>query len=50
MDSSHIDKEIELLKEKIKEYGINTNGVYTIKFGELYDKTIDIFEVFIILL
>ena len=48
MDTSHVcvDKEIELLKSKILELGVEQkDGKIGIEFGKLYDQTVDIFEV-----
>lgn len=48
MNQDHIDSEIKLLREKILELGTQQDdGKFGILFGELYDKTMDIFEVFI---
>ncbi len=45
MNADHVDSEIELLREKILELGsTQNNGQMGIKFGELYEKTVDIFE------
>ena len=47
MDASHVDTEINLLKEKIVELGTrNEDGTHSIAFGKLYTETVDIFEVF----
>ena len=46
MDQSHVDEEVELLKAKILELGsTQPDGSVGILFGELYEKTVDIFEV-----
>ena len=46
MNEDHVNAEIELLKEKIAELGTaQPDGKIGIPFGELYEKTVDIFEV-----
>lgn len=46
MNEEHINAEIELLKEKIRELGtVQSDGKIGIAFGDLYEKTVDIFEV-----
>lgn len=46
MDSSHVSAEIDILKLKIKELGQkDESGKFSIKFGLLYEQTVDIFEV-----
>jgi hypothetical protein len=46
MDQSHVIQEVELLREKIIEFGTKQpSGEIGIQFGELYEKTVDIFEV-----
>ena len=46
MDQSHVDEDIEILRQKITELGSpQENGAIGIAFGELYEKTVDIFEV-----
>ena len=46
MDQSHVDEEVELLRTKILELGTTqADGNVGILFGELYEKTVDIFEV-----
>ena len=47
MDQSHVDEEVELLRQKIVEFGTpQENGAVGISFGELYEKTVDILEVY----
>jgi len=46
MDQSHVDQEVELMRQKIMELGSKQeDGSYSIPFGVLYEKTTDIFEV-----
>lgn len=46
MNEEHVNAEVELMREKISELGlVQADGRVGIAFGELYEKTVDVFEV-----